>query len=81
MVPAKVPRSLEMPVGEVLPLRWERVEREELVFRVDETKTGAPLELPVTGSLRPYSIGGGSRAATRKAAGCFPRPPAARAIS
>ena len=29
-----------MRLGEVLPLRWERVDREALVFRVDETKTG-----------------------------------------
>ena len=40
-----------MRLGEVLPLRWERVNREELVFRVDETKTGAPLELPITRQL------------------------------
>ena len=29
-----------MRLGEVLPLRWERVNREALVFRVDDTKTG-----------------------------------------
>ena len=40
-----------MRLGEVLPLRWERVNRKELVFRVDETKTGAPLELPITRQL------------------------------
>ena len=40
-----------MRLGEVLPLRWERMNREELVFRVDETKTGAPLELPITRQL------------------------------
>ncbi len=40
-----------MRLGEVLPLRWERVNREELVFRVDETKTGEPLELPITRQL------------------------------
>ena len=40
-----------MRLGEVLPLRWERVDREALVFRVDETKTGAPLELPITRQL------------------------------
>ena len=40
-----------MRLGEVLPLRWERVNREELVFRVEETKTGAPLELPITRQL------------------------------
>ena len=40
-----------MRLGEVLPLRWERVNRESLVFRVNETKTGAPLELPITRQL------------------------------
>ena len=40
-----------MRLGEVLPLRWERVNREDLVFRVEDTKTGAPLELPVTRQL------------------------------
>ena len=29
-------------------LEWERVDREAMVFRVDETKTGTPLELPIT---------------------------------
>ena len=40
-----------MRLGEVLPLKWERVNREALVFRVDNTKTGAPLELPITRQL------------------------------
>ncbi len=40
-----------MRLGEVLPLRWERVNREAMVFRVEETKTGAPLELPITRQL------------------------------
>ena len=40
-----------MRLGEVLPLKWERVNREGLVFRVEETKTGAPLELPITRQL------------------------------
>ena len=40
-----------MRLNEVLPLRWERVDMTELVFRVDETKTGAPLELPITRQL------------------------------
>ena len=31
-----------MRLGEVLPLRWERVNRENLVFPIDETKTGTP---------------------------------------
>ena len=37
---------------EVLTLRWERVDMAALTFRVEETKTGVPLELPVTGQLR-----------------------------
>ena len=40
-----------MRLNEVLPLRWERVDREGLVFRVDETKTGELLELPITRQL------------------------------
>ena len=40
-----------MRLGEVLPLRWERVNREALVFRVEETKTGTPRELPITRQL------------------------------
>lgn len=34
--------------GEVLPLRWERVDLDKGLFRVKETKTRVPLELPVT---------------------------------
>ena len=37
--------------GEVLGLRWERVSLGEGRFLVDETKTGEPLELPVTRQL------------------------------
>ena len=40
-----------MRLGEVLPLRWERVDLEALAFRVDATKTDVPLELPVTRQL------------------------------
>ena len=36
---------------EVLTLRWERVDMDALVFRVEETKTGVPLELPITSQL------------------------------
>ena len=36
---------------EVLPLRWERVDMDALAFRVEETKTGVPLELPITNQL------------------------------
>jgi len=38
--------------GEVLALRWEQVALEEGRFFVDETKTGDPVELPVTRQLR-----------------------------
>ena len=40
-----------MRVNEVLPLRWERVDIEGQVFRVEETKTGVALELPITRQL------------------------------
>ena len=36
---------------EVLTLRWERVDLAVLIFRVEETKTGVPLELPITRQL------------------------------
>ena len=36
---------------EVLTLRWERIDMEALTFRVEETKTGVPLELPITRQL------------------------------
>ena len=37
--------------GEILALRWEDVDLEKGLFRVDETKTGVPLELPITRQL------------------------------
>ena len=37
--------------GEIFTLRWERVDLDFGLFRVDETKTGVPLELPVTRQL------------------------------
>ena len=37
--------------GEVVSLRWERVDLERRILRVEETKTGVPLELPVTRQL------------------------------
>ena len=40
-----------MRINEVLPLRWERVDTAGLSFRVEETKTGEPLELPITRQL------------------------------
>ena len=36
---------------EVLTLRWERVDLEARTFLVEETKTGVPLELPITRQL------------------------------
>ena len=54
-----------MRIGEVLTLRWERVDMAKRLFRVDETKTGVPLELPVTRQLaaileRRRAAGGGA---------------------
>ena len=40
-----------MRMGEVVSLRWERVDLERRILRVEETKTGEPLELPVTRQL------------------------------
>ena len=40
-----------MRINEVLPLRWERIDMDALSFRVEETKTGEPLELPITRQL------------------------------
>ena len=40
-----------MRINEVLPLRWERIDMAGPAFRVEETKTGEPLELPVTRQL------------------------------
>ena len=40
-----------MRLGEVISLRWERIDRERLILRVDETKTGEVLELPITRQL------------------------------
>ena len=36
---------------EVLTLRWDRVDLAALTFRVEETKTGVPLELPIIRQL------------------------------
>ena len=36
---------------EVLTLRWERVDMDARTFRVEHTKTGVPLELPITRQL------------------------------
>ena len=34
--------------GEIISLRWERVDLEAGLFRVEETNTGVPPELPIT---------------------------------
>ncbi len=40
-----------MRMGEVVSLRWERLDLERHILRVEETKTGEPLELPITRQL------------------------------
>ena len=37
--------------GEIMALCWDRVDLERRILRVEETKTGEPLELPVTRQL------------------------------
>ena len=37
--------------GEIMALRWDDVDLEAGLFRVEETKSGAPLELPITRRL------------------------------
>ena len=37
-----------MRLGEVVSLRWERIDLDRRILRVEETKTGEPLELPLT---------------------------------
>ena len=40
-----------MRLGEILSLHWDRVDLERRIVRVEETKAGEPLELPVTRQL------------------------------
>ncbi len=40
-----------MRLGEVVSLRWERIDLDHAILRVEETKTGEPLELPLTRQL------------------------------
>ena len=40
-----------MRLGEIMTLQWERVDLERRILRVDETKTGEILELPITRQL------------------------------
>ncbi len=37
-----------MRLGEVVSLRWERIDLDRRILHVEETKTGEPLELPLT---------------------------------
>ena len=37
--------------GEICSLRWERIDLSQRILRIDETKTGEPLELPITRQL------------------------------
>ena len=63
--------------GEIVSLRWERIDLERGIFRVEETKTGEPLELPTTRQLaavfeRRRAAGGAS--AARLEGWVFPSP-------
>jgi len=40
-----------MRLGEIFGLRWDHVNLEQGTFRIEETKTGNPLELPITRQL------------------------------
>ena len=37
--------------GEIVSLRWDRIDLDRRVLRIEETKTGEPLELPITRQL------------------------------
>ncbi len=40
-----------MRLGEIITLRWEQLDLQQGILRVEETKTGNPLELPITRQL------------------------------
>ncbi len=40
-----------MRLGEIQSLQWDRVDLQRRILRVEETKTGEPLELPITRQL------------------------------
>ena len=40
-----------MRLGEIFGLQWDQVDLERLTMRIEETKTGVPLELPITRQL------------------------------
>ena len=52
-----------MRVGEIFGLRWDHVDLERGTFRIEETKSGVPLELPITRQLAqdPDPPAGGER--------------------
>ena len=57
--------------GEIMALCWDRVDLERWILRVEETKTGEPLELPVTRQLAALSRApstGGQRVQRRRPA-------------
>ena len=65
-----------MRLGEVVSLRWKRIDLDRGILRVEETKTGEPLELPLPRQLTAVPR---PRAGTK--AECSPHPPASPAIS
>ncbi len=64
-----------MRLGEIVSLRWERIDLERRILRVEETKTGAPLELPITRQLAEVFEHRQARCGSRKDDGwLFPSP-------
>ena len=66
-----------MRLGEIKSLRWERIDLERRILRVDETKTGEVLELPVTRQLgeifeRRYKEAGGVESGSTLTGWVFP---------
>ena len=71
-----------MRLGEVVSLRWERIDLERAILRVEETKTGEPLELPLTRQLAAVFERRRAEAGGEEAEGwVFPRSPAPLATS
>ncbi len=63
--------------GEIVSLRWERVDMERRVLRVEETKTGEPLELPITRQLAAIFerlLADGAEIAAKRDGWVFPSP-------
>ncbi len=48
-------------LGEVMSLRWERIDFVQRILRLDETKTGKVLELPITRQLAAITKAGGTK--------------------